>query len=58
MRRSEMKPQAMAAAIRSIELDPGSAVGHTALACTILVFENKRTLARQKFERAFERGIV
>ena len=35
-RGSESKPQAMAAAKRSIELDPTSAVGHTALACASL----------------------
>jgi TolB-like protein/Tfp pilus assembly protein PilF len=54
VRGSETKPQAMAAATRSIELDPYSAAGHTALACATLVFENKRTLARQEFERALE----
>ena len=51
---SESKPQAMAAATRSIELDPGSAAGHTALACATLLYENNRTRARQEFERALE----
>jgi eukaryotic-like serine/threonine-protein kinase len=54
VRGSESKPQAMAAATRSIELDRGSAAGHTALACAALVFENNRTMARQEFERALE----
>ena len=39
---SESKSQAMAAATRSIELNPTSAVGHTALACATLVYENNR----------------
>jgi serine/threonine protein kinase/Tfp pilus assembly protein PilF len=51
---SESKPQAMAAATRSIELDPGSAAGHSALACATLLYENNRTRARQEFERALE----
>ena len=53
-RGSESKAQAMAAARRSIELDPTSAVGHTALACATLLFENNRAMAKQKFERALE----
>lgn len=51
VRGSESKPQAIAAATRSIELDPTSAVGHTALACAILLYESNRTRARQEFER-------
>jgi serine/threonine-protein kinase len=51
---SELKPQAMAAATRSIELDPTSAAGHTALACATLLYENNRTMAKQEFERALE----
>jgi serine/threonine-protein kinase len=51
---SESKRQAMAAAMRSIELDPGSAAGHTALACATLLYENNRTRARQEFERALD----
>jgi len=51
---SESKRQAMAAAMRSIELDPGSAAGHTALACATLLYENNRARARQEFERALE----
>jgi serine/threonine-protein kinase len=51
---SESKPQAMAAATRSIELDPTSAAGHTALAVATLLFENNRTMAKQEFERALE----
>ena len=54
VRGSDSKPQAMAAATRSIELDPGSAAGHTALACASLVFENNRTTAGQEYERALE----
>jgi len=53
-RGSESKPQAMAAAKRSIELDPSSAAGYTALACATLLFENNRTMARQAFERALD----
>jgi len=53
-RGSESRPQAMAAARRSIELDAGSAAGHTALACATLVFENNRNRARQEYERALE----
>jgi serine/threonine protein kinase/tetratricopeptide (TPR) repeat protein len=53
-RGSESKSQAMAAAKRSIELDPSSAAGHTALACATLLFENNRTMARQEFERALD----
>jgi len=44
-RGSESKPRAMAAARRSIELDPASAAGHTALACATLLFENARAAA-------------
>src|SRR5262249_35128173 len=39
---------------RSIELDPASAVGHTALACATLLYENNRAMAKQEFERALE----
>jgi TolB-like protein/Flp pilus assembly protein TadD len=48
------KPQAMAAATRSIELDAMSAAGHTALACATLLFENNREMAKREFERALE----
>jgi tetratricopeptide (TPR) repeat protein len=51
---SESKPQAMAAATRSIELDPASAAGHTALAVATLLYENNRTKAQHEFERALE----
>ena len=44
----------MAAATRSIELDPTSAAGHTALACATLLLENNRAMAKQEFERALE----
>ena len=54
VRGSESKPQAMAAATRSIELDPASAAGHTALACATLLYENNRAMAKQEFERALE----
>jgi serine/threonine-protein kinase len=53
-RGSDSKEQAMAAANRAIELDPTSAVAHTALACATLLFENNRPMAKQKFERALE----
>jgi serine/threonine protein kinase/tetratricopeptide (TPR) repeat protein len=53
-RGSESKPRALAAARRSIELDPASAAGHTALACATLLYENNRALAKQEFERALE----
>jgi serine/threonine-protein kinase len=49
---SETKAPAMTAALRSIELDPTSAQGHTALACATLVFENNRARAAEEFERA------
>jgi tetratricopeptide (TPR) repeat protein len=51
---SESKPEAMAAAKRSIELDPTSAAGHIALACATLLYENNRVLAKHEFERALE----
>ena len=54
VRGSESKSQAMVAARRSIELDPASAVGHTALACATLLYENNRAMAKQEFERAVE----
>jgi TolB-like protein len=50
----ESKAEAMAAARRSIELDPVSAVAHTALACATLLYENNRAAAKQRFERALE----
>jgi serine/threonine-protein kinase len=53
-RGSESKSQAMAAAKRSIELDPTSATGHTALACATLLYENNRVMAKREFERALE----
>ena len=52
--RLESKSQAMAAAKRSIELDPSSAAGHTALACATLLFENNRAMAKQEFGRALD----
>ncbi len=53
-RGSESKEEAMAAARRSIELDPMSAAGHTALACATLLYGNNRAIAKQEFERALE----
>lgn len=53
-RGSESKPQAMEAAKRSIELDPTSATGHTALACATLLYDNNRAMAKREFERALE----
>jgi serine/threonine protein kinase/tetratricopeptide (TPR) repeat protein len=51
---SESKPHAIAAATRSIALDPTSAAGHAALACATLLHENNRAVAKQEFERALE----
>jgi serine/threonine protein kinase/tetratricopeptide (TPR) repeat protein len=51
---SESKSQAMAAASRSIDLDPTSAAGHTALAVATLLFENNRERAQREFERALD----
>ena len=51
---SETKAPAMTAALRSIELDPTSAQGHTALACATLLFENNRARAGEEFERALK----
>jgi serine/threonine-protein kinase len=53
-RGSESKPHALAAARRSVALDPASAPGHIALACAALLFENNRALAKHEFERALE----
>jgi serine/threonine-protein kinase len=53
-RGSETKSQAIAAARRSIELNPASAAGHTALAAATLLYENNRAMAKQEFERALE----
>jgi serine/threonine-protein kinase len=53
-RGSESKAEAMAAARRSIELNPASAVGHTSLACATLLYENDRAAAKRWFERALE----
>jgi serine/threonine-protein kinase len=53
-RGSESKSQAIAAAKRSIELDPTSATAHTALACATLLYENNRAMAKREFERALE----
>ena len=44
----------MAAARRAIDLDPASAVAHTALACATLLYENNRAMAKQEFERALD----
>ena len=53
-RGADSKSQALAAAKRSIHLDPSSAAGHTALACATLLFENNRAMAKQAFGRALE----
>ena len=53
-RGSESKPHAIAAAKRAIELNPASAVAHTALACATLAYENNRAMAKQEFERALD----
>lgn len=54
MRGYAARSEAMAAAARSIELDPMSAAGHNALACATLLFQNKHALAKVEFERALE----
>jgi serine/threonine-protein kinase len=54
VRGSETKTQALAAAARSIEIDPTSAAGHTALACSTLLYENNRVKAQHEFEQALE----
>ena len=51
---SELKPDALGAARKALQLDPSSAAGHTALACATLLYENNRDLAGQEFERALE----
>ena len=53
-RGAESKAQALAAARRSIELDPTSAAAHTVLAVAILLYENNRAMAKQEFDRALE----
>ena len=53
-RGSTSKLEALAAAKRSIEVNPASAVGHTALACATLLYENNRAMAKQEFEHALE----
>ena len=53
-RGSESRSKAIAAARRSIELNPKSATGHTALACATLLYENNRSMAKEEFERALE----
>ena len=50
----ESKSEAIAAARRAIELNPTSAVGHTALACATLLYENNRAMAKQEFEHALQ----
>jgi TolB-like protein/Tfp pilus assembly protein PilF/tRNA A-37 threonylcarbamoyl transferase component Bud32 len=50
----ESKGEAMAAAKRSIALDPRAAAGHSALANATLLYENDRTRAGEEFERALE----
>jgi tetratricopeptide (TPR) repeat protein len=54
VRGSESKGNAIAAATRSIGLDPASAAGHAALACATLMHENNCATAKQEFERALE----
>jgi eukaryotic-like serine/threonine-protein kinase len=51
---AESKGEAMAAAKRSIALDPGAAAGHSALANATLLYENDRTRAGEEFERALK----
>ena len=53
-RGAQSKAEAIAAAKQSIELDPTSATGHTALACATLLYENNQAMAKQEFERALE----
>jgi adenylate cyclase len=54
VRGSETRHHALAAATRSIELDSGSAAGHTALACAALLFENDRARAGAEFRQALQ----
>ena len=54
VRGSETRPHALAAAASSIDLDPGSAAGHNAIACAALLFENDRVRAGSAFRRALE----
>ena len=54
VRGPESKANAIAAATRSIELNPTAAAGHAALACATLIHENNRASAKQEFERALE----
>lgn len=49
---AESKPVTLAAARKAVELDPSSAVAHTAFACATLMHENDRDLAGQAFARA------
>jgi serine/threonine protein kinase len=54
MRGSDVKRGAMTAAARSIELDPTSAPGHSALACATLLFKNNHAIAKKEFDLALE----
>jgi non-specific serine/threonine protein kinase len=51
---AQSRREAMAAAKRSIALDPESAAGHSALANATLLYENDRARAGEEFERALE----
>jgi len=54
LRGAEAKRHGLAAAKRSIELDPSSPEGHTALACAMLLYENNLDGAQREFRRALE----
>ena len=51
---AEVKPHAIAAATRAIELEPSSAAGHASLACAVLMFDQDLPRAEQEFERALQ----
>jgi adenylate cyclase len=50
----EVMPQALAAARRSLELDPDLAEAHNAFACATLLWQLDYDLAEQEFRRALE----
>jgi len=53
-RGSDVKPKAIAAARRALELDPNLAEAHNAFACATLVWERDYALAEREFKRAIE----
>ncbi len=51
---SATRSEALAAARKSIAINPMSAVGHGAVACATLLYENDRSTAERAFARALE----